>query len=149
MFNWLHQHIHTIKWMGKIPPPSCQHNALLYWDTQIPIVRWWFKTSMGTCFNSSGESTISKDGIVKMVHTSVCCCCCCCCRCSHCISVVGSKCMQVAQLAQATLDVCHVDLNIILETTKKYRKDNNIRKVQDFGVHWIMINSHTDFDCCV
>lgn len=36
--------------------------------------------------------------------------------------------MQVAQLAQTTLDVCHVDLNIILETTKKKRYRQQYKK---------------------
>lgn len=30
--------------------------------------------------------------------------------------------MQVAQLTKATLDVCHVDLNVILEATEKTEK---------------------------
>lgn len=41
----------------------------------------------------------------------------CCCTCSDCVGVVGSECMQVAKLTQPTLNVCHMDLNIILEAT--------------------------------
>lgn len=37
---------------------------------------------------------------------------------SDCIGVVGSKCMQIAQLTKTTLDVCHMNLNIILEATE-------------------------------
>lgn len=35
------------------------------------------------------------------------------------ISVVGCKCMQVAQLAKAALDVCHMDLNVVLKATEE------------------------------
>lgn len=43
---------------------------------------------------------------------------------SDCIGVVGSKCMQIAQLTKTTLDVCHMNLNIILEATGN---DRNLR----------------------
>lgn len=41
----------------------------------------------------------------------------CCCTCSDCVGVVGSECMQVAKLTQTALDVCHMDLHVILEAT--------------------------------
>lgn len=44
------------------------------------------------------------------------------CRYSDCIGVVGSECMQIAQLTKATLDVCHMDLNVILEATGNAEK---------------------------
>lgn len=45
-------------------------------------------------------------------------------RYSDCIGVVGSKCMQISQLTKATLDVRHMDLHIVLETTKNRRGNN-------------------------
>jgi len=71
--------------------------------------------------DSSGESAVSKD-TVNVPHLCVCvraparggegrC------RCSDCVGVIGSKRVQIAQLTQTTLDVCHVDLNVILKAT--------------------------------
>lgn len=48
------------------------------------------------------------------------------------IGVVDRKCMQIPQLTKATLDVRHVDLDIILEATRKQREDNSMRNVQYF-----------------
>lgn len=37
------------------------------------------------------------------------------------VGVVGCKGMQVSQLTQATLDVCYVDLDVVLEATAQTR----------------------------
>lgn len=53
------------------------------------------------------------------------------CRVLHGIGVVGRKRVQISQLTKATLDVRHVDLDIILEATGT-TEDNGIRKVTFF-----------------
>ena len=43
------------------------------------------------------------------------------------VGVVRSKSMQVSQLTQATLDVGHVDLHVVLEATGEKKKDRQAR----------------------
>lgn len=65
------------------------------------------------------------------MHMCVCVCVTCgWCRRSDCIGVVGCKCMQVAKLTKAALDVCNVDLHIILEATGKKQRDSSVRRVR-------------------
>ena len=43
------------------------------------------------------------------------------------VGVVGSESMQVSQLTQATLDVGHVDLHVVLEATGGGKRDRRAR----------------------
>lgn len=139
MFDGVHQHFHTIKWVGKILMTSSlpsagsirgpgQNSELLRWDIQIQIVRWWSTSSTWACcirslvpvqLEAPSQKTIWTD------RTSACACTCVWCgwcRCSDCIGVVGRECVQIAQLTKAALDVCHVDLDVILKATRNTKR---------------------------
>lgn len=54
---------------------------------------------------------------------------------SVCVSVVGRKRVQVAQLAKAALDVRHMDLNVILEATEEPKKKREKAACQNRFFH--------------
>lgn len=133
VFNWVHQHSPTIKRVGKIlTTSSIQEITSGVWaelwavsqkhphsDCNLLVQNVHVSyLCLQSCISSS-ESTTSKDD-VNGPHL---------CvwrgrgRHSDCVGVVGRKCVQVAQLTKAALDVCHVDLNIVLEATRNREKE--------------------------
>lgn len=136
VFNWVHQHFHTIKWIKYLWHPPSRHTARgfrslgsesFHRDIQIRLHGGGPRRPRELFFVYSLLTVQMKAPSQKTIkaHTSLCVCTCVCCawrRYSNCVGVVGSKCMKVAQLTKATLDVCHVDLNIILEATGNIEK---------------------------